>query len=85
VVQTLKKKWFPSVVDIFRREGKDVEEISPSLLAAVSTLMFNQLRTLLAASIDELVSFFERFAMEDDFSEAEPPPEVLHSVAVAHR
>jgi hypothetical protein len=85
VVQTLKKKWFPSVVDIFRREGKDVEEISPSLLAAVSTLMFNQLRTLLAASIDELVSFFERFAMEDDFSEAEPPPEVLHSEAVAHR
>ena len=64
VVQTLKKKWFPSVLDTFRREGKDDDdEVNASLLSAVSTLMYNQLRGLLQASIAEFVAFFEKFAI----------------------
>ena len=83
VVNILKKKWFPSVVDIFRNEGRD-EDVNPALLAAVSTLMFNQLRNQLAASIDELVAFFEIY-FEEPKDEEEPPPETLQSEAVDHR
>ena len=61
-------------------------ELSPTLLSAVSTLMFKQLRSLLAASIDELVAFFETFAQSE-------PPEAggmdatphLHSEDRSHR
>ena len=81
----MKKKWFPSVLDVFRREGKDDEEVSASLLSAVSTLMFNQLRTLLTASIDELVEFFEKFAIEEQDVDADLPAELLASEAVTHR
>ena len=67
VVQTLKKKWLPSVLDIFRRDSAsgDEGEVSGALLSAVSTLMYNQLRGLLQASIAEFVAFFEKFAQED--------------------
>ena len=85
VVQTLKKKWFPSVLDIFRRDGRDDEQLSPSLLAAVSTLMFNQLRQLLAGSIEALVAFFETFAADDAADDPEPSAEKLHSQDVSHR
>ena len=84
VVQTLKKKWFPAVVDIFRREGGGHEdEAGAPLLSAVSTLMFNQLRGLLHASLAEFVAFFEKFACAPDaFVDDEP---YLQSEAVDHR
>ena len=83
VVQTLKKKWYPSVLDIFRREGKNDDEMRASLLAAISTLMFNQLRSLLKASIEEFVAFFEKFAAAPgDFAEA---GDFVQSEAVDHR
>jgi dynein heavy chain len=85
VVQTLKKKWFPSVVEIFRRGDKGDEEVEPALLSAVSTLMFNQLRELLASSIKALVDFFERFDETDTSFGDDIPPEILHSEAVDHR
>ena len=88
VVQTLKKKWYPSVLDIFRRDGRDDgDDLSPSLLAAVSTLMFNQLRELLKSSVGALVAFFEKFADEGLLAsgETEPSDEKLHSEDVAHR
>ena len=74
VVQTLKKKWFPSVVDIFRTEGGgrgEEGDVPPALLSAASTLMFVQLRELLRASISELLAFFEKYATrgEDDFAD----------------
>ena len=56
-----------------------------SLLSAISTLMFNQLRQLLTASIDELVAFFEQFAIEEQPTDQPPDDEVLHSEAVDHR
>ena len=83
VVNILKKKWFPSVLDIFRNDGRD-EDVNPALLSAVSTLMFNQLRTLLQASIDQLVSFIESFLHEES-EDPEPSDEKLHSKDVAHR
>ena len=63
VVQTLKKKWFPAVLEIFRRDAEksDSEEVGAALLSAVSTLMFNQLRGLLANSIEAFVDFFDRY------------------------
>ena len=83
VVNIFKKKWFPSVVDIFRNEGRD-EDVNHSLLAAASTLMFNQLRTLLASSIDQLVAFFEAFA-EAATEETQPMDGQLQSESVEHR
>ena len=47
--------------------------------------MFNQLRQLLTASIDELVAFFEQFAIEEQPTDQPPDDEVLHSEAVDHR
>ena len=61
VVQTLKKKWFQAVLEIFRAHGEG-GELSPSLLSTVSTLMFNQLRALLTSSIDAYVAFFENYS-----------------------
>jgi hypothetical protein len=64
IVQLLKKKWFPAVLDIFRRESSadkpdGAEEGSP-LLSTVSALMFNQLRGLLQSSVAAYVDFFEQ-------------------------
>ena len=88
VVQTLKKKWYPSVVDIFRREvgtgGGAPDEINASLLSAASTLMCNQLRALLAASIEQLVQFFEQFETPEEPTDVEPSHEVLHSEDVSY-
>jgi dynein heavy chain len=84
VVNILKKKWFPSVLDIFRNEGRD-EDVNPALLSAVSTLMFNQLRNLLKVSIDQFVQFFEGFFEEMAEEATVPEDEKLHSRDVGHR
>lgn len=80
VVQMLKKKWYPAVVDLFQDELKHNpdEEAEPSpLLTAVSALMLNQLRGLLIASVDAYVSFVERYAVC-----VPPPADALRSEAV---
>ena len=67
VVQTLKKKWFPAVLDIFRLDSpKDDDELSPTLLSAVSILMYNQLRELLRVSIEDFVAFVEAYQTKAD-------------------
>ena len=87
VVQALKKKWFPAVLEIFRREMQQQEEVggggggsegSP-LLAAVSTLMSNQLRGLLTASIQALVTFMERYEQTAQ-EEADLHSELVHDI-----
>lgn len=82
VVQTLKKKWFPGVLDIFRGVAED--DMLPSLLSGATTLMFKQLRALFTSSIDALVEFFERFAQELR-PEGVDPTDHLHSENVSHR
>ena len=85
VVNILKKKWFPSVLDIFRAESQEGDEVNPTLLSAVSTLMFNQLRGMLQSSIDQLVAFFEASYTATPSDETLPSEEMLHSRAVGHR
>ena len=86
VVQALKKKWFPAVLEIFRREMQQEEEGNNGggpegspLLAAVSTLMSNQLRGLLTASIQTLVSFMERYEQTSE-EEADLHSELVHDI-----
>jgi len=58
----LKKKWFPAVLGIFKAEAQaheadaEVGAAPPPLLAAVSALMFNQLRGLLTTSVESCVA-----------------------------
>ena len=89
VVNILKKKWYPAVLDIFRNEGgadgQPSQEPPAALLSSVSTLMFNQLRGMLTASIDQLVEFFEERYSEEPTDAAVPPDEQLSSIAVGHR
>jgi len=85
VVQALKKKWFPAVLEIFRREMQQEEEgggggaEGSPLLAAVSTLMSNQLRGLLTASIQALVTFMERYEQTAQ-EEADLHSELVHDI-----
>lgn len=86
VVQALKKKWFPAVLEIFRREMQQEDEGNNGggpegspLLAAVSTLMSNQLRGLLTASIQALVSFMERYEQTNE-EEADLHSELVHDI-----
>mmetsp|Transcript_3023 Transcript_3023/g.9072 ORF Transcript_3023/g.9072 Transcript_3023/m.9072 type:complete len:4073 (+) Transcript_3023:47-12265(+) len=91
VVQMLKKKWFPAVVDIFKAEGvayesEDETRATPHpLLGVVSALMFNQLRGLLSASVEAYVSFVERYATRPDGSVLKDDESALTSEAVDQR
>lgn len=89
VVQMLKKKWLPAVIDIFRAEAisheAEEEDGPPPLLAAVSALMFNQLRGIFNSSVEAYVSFIEQYATGPGGAPLATDEHALNSEAVDDR